>query len=677
MATKKKRRITADDLYRFQVIEDFHVSPDGRYAIYSLNWVDGVSERKFANLWIVPTAGGRPRQFTFGEQVDKHPRWSPQGDEITFLSNRLDDYQFQIYKIPFIGGEAYPVTDFKGEFNSYSWSPDGKQWVMQFRKKDADVLTRAADKNKEALGIVSHHIRRVLYKSDNYGYLPQERWHIWTVDARSGKGTQLTDGEIFDEVEPSWSPDGQKIVFLSNRSSDPDFNPHAVDIYVISPSGGEMSRIATPTGRKMLPNFSPDGGQIAYLCRKGRGDWWKNFNVWVVPTDSLDEPERARDLTGPFDFECSSSTLNDMGDPVQMPPTWSPNGDRIFFQVSRHGNTELLSITPDGENLETVIDRPGVVSVFHLDQTGEKLVYLLKTQADIGQIHVLSMTSDRERQLTRVNQNLLRAIDLGGIEEVWFKGSADNDLQGWILKPPGFDARKKYPAILEIHGGPLAQYGNIFMHEFYYLAAQDYVVFFSNPRGGQGYGEAHAKAIWNSWGSADYEDLMAWSDFMADQPYIDGKRMGVTGGSYGGYMTNWIIGHTDRFKAAVTQRSLSNLTSFLGSGDLNWMFREVFDDVPLWENIENYWRMSPIKYFGNAKTPTLVIHSEQDLRCPIDQGEQVFVALQQLGVESEMVLFPEEPHGLSRTGRTDRRIVRLGHIHRWFDRYLKGSHRGK
>jgi len=256
---------------------------------------------------------------------------------------------------------------------------------------------------------------------------------------------------------------------------------------------------------------------------------------------------------------------------------------------------------------------------------------------------------------------------------VWFKGDAGNDLQGWIMRPPSYEEGMQYPAILEIHGGPRAQYGDIFMHEFHYLAAQGYVVFFANPRGGQGYGEDHSKAIWNNWGTVDYDDIMTWIEFVSQQPYVDSERLGITGGSYGGYMTNWIIGQTNRFQAAVTQRSVSNLISMYGSSDFNWAFQFEFGNQPPWENMENYWRQSPMKHIGNAQTPTLVIHSENDLRVAIEQGEQVFVALKKLGVDTEMIRYPDEPHGLSRAGRTDRRIDRLNHILRWFDKYLKND----
>ncbi len=673
MSKRKKHPISAEDLYRFQLLNDCQISPDGKYVAYCVQRVDEEAEKKYSNLWIVPTGKGRPWQFTYGDQADSQPRWSPDGSEIAFLSNRGDEKQPQVHVIPFHGGEARPLTDMKGEFAAFEWSPDGKRLVCQFRKKDQEAIEREEDEQKKKLGIVARHITRVFFKLDGSGFLPQERWHIWTIDARTGKGEQLTESDIYDELEPRWSPDGERIVFCSNHSEDPDFDPDAIDIFVIPANGGDLRQIETPVGPKEKPTFSPDGKLLAYLGYEGRGKGWKNINLWVVPADGGGE---ARNLTGQFDFNVASWTINDLpGSPPMTPPTWSQDGNRIYFQVARHGNTVLKSATLDGDENgsepQTVIGEAGVVGTFEFDANQSKLAYFHAGMADLGQVWVLDTATGRSRKRTHINENLLRARDLGEIEEVWFEGAAGNDLQGWILKPPGFDESKKYPSILEIHGGPLVQYGNFFMHEFYFLAAQGYVVYFCNPRGGQGYGEAHAKAIWNNWGTADYDDLMAWADLVAQQPYIDPARMGVTGGSYGGYMTNWIIGHTDRFKAAVTQRSVSNLISMYGSSDFNWAFQTEFGDEPPWENLENYWRQSPMKYIGNAQTPTLVIHSENDLRCDMEQDEQVFVALKKLGVDTELVRFPDEPHGLSRGGRTDRRIARLNHILRWFDRYLK------
>ncbi|MCP4539126.1 MAG: S9 family peptidase [Chloroflexi bacterium] len=667
MPTRKKRPITADDLYRIQLVTDCQISPNGQHVIFAVERVDKETEKKYANLWVVSTGGGQPRQFTYGDQVDGQPRWSPSGDEIAFVSNRSDKDQPQIHVIPFHGGEARPLTNLKGEFAAFEWSPDGKRLVCQFRKKDQEAIEREDDEQKKELGIVSRHITRVFFKLDGYGFLPQERWHVWTIDARTGKAKQLTDSDVYDELSPRWSPDGESIVFLSNRSDAPDLDPDAIGLFVIPANGGELDEIETPIGEKSTPVFSPDGAWVAYLGKEGHGAWWKNANLWIVPADGSAE---AQNLTEAFDFHVASVTSNDLPGSLPMtPPTWSKDGHTLYFQVSRHGSTVLKSLTLD-RDLQTVIDDTGSVGTFNFDGAQSKLTYLHGNMTDLAQVWVQDVPAGRSHKLTRVNENLLQARDMGEIEEVWFKGADGNDLQGWILKPPGFDTSKKYPSILEIHGGPRMQYGNLFMHEFYYLAAQGYVVYFCNPRGGQGYGEAHSKAIVDNWGTVDYADLMAWADLVQQKPYIDAEKMGVTGGSYGGYMTNWIIGHTERFKAAVTQRSVSNLISMWGSSDFNWTFQAEFGDQPIWENVENFWRQSPMKHIGNAKTPTLVIHSEQDLRCAIEQDEQVFVALKRLGVDTEMVRFPDEPHGLSRGGRTDRRIERLKHILRWFDRYL-------
>lgn len=672
MSEGKTRRIEAEDLYRFQLISEPQISPNGDVAIFCRHRVDRETEKKHSNLWAVSTEGGEVWQFTYGDQADTRPRFSPDGTQIAFLSNRRDEQQPQIYVMSVHGGEARRLTDLKGSIEAFEWSPSGKRLVFQFRAKDAEEIEREEDEQKKELGVVSRHITRAFFKLDEVGFLPKERWHIRAVEVTTGETKQLTEGDVYDETGPSWSPDGTEIVFCSNRSEDPDLDPDAIDLYVVPAEGGEIRKIPTPVGPKGSPTCSPNGKWVAYYGHEGKGQDWKQTRLWIVPADGEGE---ARNLTAEFDFNVSAWTINDMGGLSQVPPTWSKDGRTIYFQVAHQGNTGLKSVSLDGESarVSDVIDEPGVMGAFTFDRDEERLLYFHADMQDPGQVWLLELSSSQSRMLTQINEELLGEIDLGEIEEVWFKGAAGNDLQGWILKPPDFDPSKEYPSILEIHGGPRVQYGNFFMHEFYYLAAQGYVVYFCNPRGGQGYGEAHSKAIHNNWGTVDYEDLMTWVDFIAAKPYIDKERMGVTGGSYGGYMTNWIIGHTDRFKAAVTQRSVSNLISMYGSSDFNWAFQMEFGDVPPWEALENYWRQSPMKYIANVKTPTLVIHSEGDLRCAIEQGEQVFVALKRLGVDTEMVRFPDEPHGLSRGGRTDRRIARLEHIRRWFDRYLKGE----
>jgi len=670
MTTKhdKKRPITAEDLYDLQLAANPSISPNGDTVAYSVQRVDKKPEKKYSNLWLTQTDGGEPLQFTHGDQSDTGPVWSHDSERIAFRSDRTGDDQSQIFVVPVHGGEARPVTEMKGDFGRMEWSRDGKRIAFEFREKSKEEIEREADDQKKELGIVHRRFTRIWYKADGEGFIPSERWHIWTLEVKSGKTTQLTFGETHNENNPMWSADGSEIVFESNRSNDPDQTPHAIGFYAIPIDGGELREIPVPAGEKYGHSVSPDGKWLSYVGRDGAGDWWRNDHLWVVPFDGSDDPKC---LTEDEDVCVGDMSIGDSGEGGLSAPAWSHDSKTLYYQISMHGNTHLVKLDIESRHRTEVAGGEGVILSFTVDANTNRAACLFSGRRDPGQIISIDLSDFKRTQLTDLNAFLRDKVEMGEIEEVWFQGPDDNDLQGWILKPPGFDSTKTYPSILEIHGGPLAQYGNLLMHEFHYLSAQGYVVYFTNPRGGLGYGESHSKAIDNNWGTVDYDDVIAWNDYVQNLPYIDTERMGVTGGSYGGYMTNWIIGHTDRFKAAVTQRSVSNLVDFYGTTDGNWIWEEVFGGKAPWDDLETYWRQSPIRYFGNVKTPTLVIHSEQDLRCSITQSEQVFVALKRQGVDSEFVMFPGESHGLSRAGRTDRRIVRLNAISEWFDRYLK------
>ncbi len=662
--------ITAEDLYRMQLIVAAEQAPDGKNAVISVQSVDQVTEKKYSHLYLTNLETSKTTKFTNGKQSDSSPKWAPDSKTIFFISNRDEEKQPQFYQIPISGGEAQKISSLAGEIDQYLISADGKKIYFQFRKKDQTVIDRDKDEQTKKLGIVSREINRTFYRLDGYGYYPLERWHLWELNIEDGSTRQLTDHEIYDETDPFLSPDGKILGFFSNRTPDPDLDYEVTDLYLLDLVTLEFTKLDTPEGSKNHGAFSPDGKWILYTGQDGKGKDWKNTNLWIVATDGSNQ---AINLTRSVDININGGAINDNGAIPGITPIWSNDSQSIFYQVGRFGNGTFDKINIHTKQPETLMDKPGVVGGVSFDQKQNQITFIFGQAQALPQLfqYKLGQPKNEITQLTHFNEHWFNQLDLGELSEQWFKGSDGNDLQGWILKPPGFDPNKKYPSILEIHGGPLTQYGNLFMHEFYFLASKGYIVYFTNPRGGQGYGEEHAKAIYDGkWGTKDYDDLMAWVDEVEKLPYMDKTRMGVTGGSYGGYMTNWIIGHTDRFKAAVTQRCVSNLISMWGSSDFNYGFQQIFGNQAPYQSIETLWECSPMKYIGNAKTPTLVIYSEQDLRCPLEQGQQVFTALKTMGVDTKFVIFPDEPHGLSRTGRTDRRIKRLKEISDWFDRYL-------
>ena len=663
-----KCHITAEDLYKFEIVSDPQISPDGRYVIFTVQRTDAKTEKKYSNLWLVATDGDTPpRQFTYGDQVDRLPRWSPDGKTIAFLSNRKNEKQFQLYLIPVDGGEARPLTDLTGSFANYEWSPDGNRFVAQFRKKDEADIEREKDEQKKKLGIVNRHITGLNYKMDGLGYLPEEKWHIWTIDAQTGAGTQISNGR-YDELTPTWSPDGTKILFISNHSADPDQLLDETELYTIPADGGEMTQIIAHHGRKFNPTWSPSGTKIAYLGRVKPNHPEQNSTLFVTDVISGD----THNLSSDSDLHLSSIvTLTDSGSSLpQQSPLWSSDGQKIYVIAVTRGRQPILAFDLEG-NCQTIISGDGIAATISFDSRQTKLVYLWGSLYEPGQVYLLDTEIDLNQPLTTFNE-WLADIDLGNIKQVSFTGGDDYAIEGWITYPPDFDPAQSYPSIMQIHGGPMTQYGYTFMHEFYYLAAQGYVVYWANPRGSQGYGDEFAASIAGRWGTVDVDDFMAWADFMAAKPYIDPNRMALTGGSYGGYMTSLLVGKTNRFRTAVAQRVVSNGVSFYGSSDMNWFAENLFglESTP-WDDLDRYWELSPMRYIGNAQTPTLVIHGENDMRCHQEQGEQLYVALKRLGVDTELVLFPGASHGLSRNGRVDQRIARLNHIQRWFDKYLK------
>lgn len=667
MKKKNKRRfLQAEDLCRLNVITSVAISPDERKVAYTVENVSADKKKYFSKIFLADTKTGESRQFTFGEVSDCGLVWSPDGKYIAFISTR--NKKTGIYVISSEGGAEKKIIEEDGSFSNLVWIPDGKELVYVFRYNDSH---KEKDEKKKKESPLYRHITRLLYRVDLSNFLPADRYHIWKVDIETGKTKQLTKGK-YDEYCPAVSPDGKWIVFVSNRSKDPDLYRARWDLFIIPAGGGKERKIPTPAGPVVVPTFSPDGKRMAYIGHTNPYDTWgvTNSHVWTV---GVGGKPAAKDLIPKFDRQAEDQTIGDMGEGEYIQPLyWSPDGKRIYFVASDTGSTHAFYVSPKGGQPTRITKKNCHVKYYSMGGRRKFFAAVVSDPTNPGELYLIPAVHNgdsKAEKLTTLNKDLFSKIVFPSTKEVRFKAHDGIRLQGWLVTPPNFSKNKKYPAILEIHGGPRMQYGFTFFHEMLFLASKGYIVFYTNPRGSSGRGETFADAITGNWGESDYPDSMDATDYLEGLPFVNKNRMGVTGGSYGGFMTNWIIGHTNRFKAAVTQRSVVNIESMVGSTYAGYIVTQEFGGYP-WQKPEIYKKCSPLTYASNIKTPLLIIHSEQDF-LNIEQAEQLFVALKLMKKKVEFVRFPEESHGLSRHGRPDRRIARLEWILKWFDKYLK------
>lgn len=650
------RGLVPEDLANFVWVEDPQIHPDGNRVAYVRR---GISEdgKGYRSVIRCHTREA-DTLLTNGTGRDWAPRWSRDG-HLAFLSDRGGTTQLWLLRAE--GGEAVRLTDSPYAPSPAIFSPDGQYllYTAAVRDEERELEPGYADDVRV--------IRRLHHKTNGAGFHEDRHQHIFVADL-AGEVRRLTDGP-YDHQQPAWSPDGRHIAFTARRSDDADLIPMR-DIHWLPIEGGDPAPLTSGNLVCQSPVFSPDGDLIVFAAHDLSHFRATNSSLYAITSPTAPSRAPARDLLAGFDRELGSHILNDMRGANLPAAIFSPDGQKIHFFADEGGTTRLLRVPRDGGTSEELLSGDRAFFGFSLHRpTGRYVVGATDSTAP-GDLFSGRIGEPGEERITDSNPWLSERA-LSRPERFSCETASGLRIEGWAM-PPVSGSAVPAPTILEIHGGPHAAYGEAFFHEFQCLAAQGYAVVYCNPRGSTGYGQEFAALIQDHWGVTAQEDVLAVLDAAISRfPFIDGDRLGITGGSFGGYLTNWIIAHTDRFRAAVTQRSVANRYSFVLNNDVGYHSMAEYGEP--WNNPQHYRDSSPVAFVEGIHTPLLILHSEQDLRCPIEQAEQLFTALKVLGREVEFVRFPQENHELSRNGQPRHRVDRLWRIVRWFLRYLPAS----
>lgn len=611
----------------------------------------------------------RKKQWTSGQNRNHSFSVSPNKERAFFLSDRSGVPQ--IWLIGLDGGEAKQLTTFPNGVFSPNWTKDGTSIIFcSYLEKDDDVTTlkehskEEKKKKQQQASKTPLVVDRLKYKSDARGFHDLSKMQIIQYDLSSCMFKQLTAKQI-DHYLADISPDGKYLTFIANYEDNADASLVS-DVYLFEVQSGKPTKLTDSRGSYHSAVFSGDGRQIAVYGHEFEYAGATLSKLFIIDLQTKERKLVSKD----WDIQPGDTMIGDtrLGE-SETGPVWSKDNQSIYFLASNRGATALYETDLEG-HLKIRYSENN--HVFGFSYCQDENSFILGISSPVDPCNFFKLTEDDTiQQLTNTNAAFKEEIHLAEPEEITFTSRDGLRIQGWLLRPSGFQDGKKYPFILEIHGGPHAMYGQTFFHELQLLAAKGYVVLYTNPRGSHGYGQEFVNGVRENYGDGDYRDLMEAVNYCLNHySFIDEERLGVTGGSYGGFMTNWIIGHTNRFKAAVTQRSISNWLSFYGVSDIGFFFTKWEHGTGLLEDPTNLWNISPLKYAENVETPLLILHGEKDYRCPIEQGEQLFITLKHLGKEVEFVRFPSSNHELSRSGNPALRVARLDHICGWFEKYL-------
>jgi dipeptidyl aminopeptidase/acylaminoacyl peptidase len=652
-------RFTLRDVFELETASDPQVSPDGRQVVYVRNFFDIMTDRGRSNLWILGADGSGHRALTTGNQSYSSPRWSSDGARLIYVSSKEGGAEIWLRWMD--TGQEAKLTNLTHGPGEIAWSPDGRRiaFTMFVPAEGSSSFALAMPRKPEGAdwGPAIKVIDRVRYRADGQGYLEDEYRHVFVLPVEGGTPRQLTEGP-YNHGDPAWLPDGSAVVISANRKADWEYDPADSEVYQLG-LDGSLRALTDRHGPDANPVPSPDSRRIAYLGNDERYQGYQLTRLYVMDRDG----SGARAVAPEFD--------RDIGN-IQ----WDRNGSGLYFQYDDEGNTKVGHVSLDGR-VRTIAEDVGGLPLGRPYAGGQ---YSVAPGGTIAFTHsrpdhpadVAVAVGGNVRRLTRLNDDLLAHKRLGEVEEVWYESSYDGRrIQGWIVKPPNFDPSREYPMILEIHGGPFANYGDRFAAEIQLYAAQGYVVLYTNPRGSTSYGEEFGNLIHHAYPSQDYDDLMSGVEAVIARGYVDPDRLFVTGGSGGGVLTAWIVGHTDRFRAAAVQKPVINWYSFVLSADgTPFFYKYWFPGFP-WDHTEHYMARSPIQYAGNVSTPTMLITGEEDWRTPMWETEQFYEALKLRKVPTAMVRVPDASHGIA--NRPSNLIAKVAYILGWFERYREGG----
>ncbi|QNK87269.1 S9 family peptidase [Sporosarcina sp. resist] len=657
----EKRKLEVADLFKLQSVTDPQLAPNGKEAVFVKTHIDEEDNKYIANLFHVDLESNEVTQWTHGKGAISSPEWSADGKQIAFLSDREEKNQLFILQAR--GGEAQKVTTFEKGVSGFLWSPCGKKIWVDAVVKEGKTFTDKEEKDEKKKP-QPYRATKMKYQMDGAGLLPQDTYkQIGLVDIETGEVTQFTEGN-FQHGLQAISHDGKKLIIGVNRKDNLDFE-FRQPLVIVDVETKEETVLVDEEGYFGGAQFSFDDRYIAYVGSDRTFENATHSTLYVYDT----EDGMRMNLTESIDAPVGDAAVADHQQGAGAPSAVWTKDNYLYFQLSTMGDIRLYFASLEGELYPATPENEHVYG-YDISVDGEFALVAVSNAINPGELYKQTIATGERQAITSFNATYLEEVELVEPEAIVYKGATNWDVHGWLMKPAGYVEGTNYPLIVEIHGGPHAMYANTFFHELQLLAAQGYGVLYVNPRGSHGYSQEFVDAVRGDYGGGDYEDIMAGLDYVCkENSWIDMNRLGVTGGSYGGFMTNWIVGHSDRFKAAVTQRSISNWISFFGVSDIGYYFSDWQIGADM-TDVNKLWEHSPLKYAKHVETPLLILHSEKDFRCPIEQAEQLYITLKSMGKETEFVRFPDANHNLSRTGTPNLRIARLDEITGWFAKYL-------